>query len=141
MIAALGGVTECTTLLLQHGADVTLKDSSGRTAVNYAWQGDHMDVVALLEDHARFVAQIGAHTKPALRSQPPVSESVLVDVVEEPVHVFSLLDHTDVEGAAPLAQPASITDMNVRPAFIAQPVAPQPAMDLALTTLEDPPSD
>eukprot|EP00042_Codosiga_hollandica_P039407 m.330150 g.330150 ORF g.330150 m.330150 type:complete len:297 (-) comp55606_c0_seq4:229-1119(-) len=67
MDAALHGAAECTQLLLSHGADASIKDENERTALEDAQRRGHASVVLLLEEHARYLAQLGSHTKPALR--------------------------------------------------------------------------
>eukprot|EP00042_Codosiga_hollandica_P039409 m.330162 g.330162 ORF g.330162 m.330162 type:complete len:242 (-) comp55606_c0_seq7:229-954(-) len=67
MDAALHGAAECTQLLLSHGADASIKDENERTALEDAQRRGHASVVHLLEEHARYLAQLGSHTKPALR--------------------------------------------------------------------------
>jgi ankyrin repeat protein len=49
MQAALVGQTEITKVLLDAGADPTVKDTSGRTAADYAADKQHQDIVDLLK--------------------------------------------------------------------------------------------
>jgi ankyrin repeat protein len=50
MQAALVGQTEIVKILLDAGADPTVKDTSGRTASDWAREKDHNDIVALLNE-------------------------------------------------------------------------------------------
>jgi ankyrin repeat protein/L-ascorbate metabolism protein UlaG (beta-lactamase superfamily) len=48
-LAALGGWANFAGLLADHGADLSLTDSYGMTALDYAWKYGHDDVAGLLE--------------------------------------------------------------------------------------------
>lgn len=50
MEAAIGGYYETVRTLVIHGADKALKDRSGRTAYDLAFEKKHSDVIALLRD-------------------------------------------------------------------------------------------
>jgi len=49
MYASQSGEMDCVRQLLQAKADITLIDAKGKSAVNHAWQGNHFDVVQMLE--------------------------------------------------------------------------------------------
>ena len=49
MFAALTGQTDMVTLLLTHGADAQMKDSRGKTAQDYAGQGNHPEIGEMLK--------------------------------------------------------------------------------------------
>ena len=49
MQAALVGKTEIVKILLDAGADPTVKDTGGRTAVDYAQDQKHDDIVQLIK--------------------------------------------------------------------------------------------
>jgi ankyrin repeat protein len=51
MLAAEEGHTETVRKLLRRGADVKRVDTGRHTAVNYAREGGHKDIVALLPSH------------------------------------------------------------------------------------------
>jgi ankyrin repeat protein len=51
MLAAEGGHTETVKELLRRGADVKRVDTERHTAVDYAREGGHKDIVALLQSH------------------------------------------------------------------------------------------
>ena len=52
MTACVNSRTEVVKLLLDRGADPTLKDAAGRTAMNYAAIWEKADVLDLLKAHA-----------------------------------------------------------------------------------------
>ena len=47
--AAKNGDAECVQLLLKAGADTTLRGWQGKTALDWAKENDHADVIALLD--------------------------------------------------------------------------------------------
>lgn len=51
MLAAKYGQAGLVELLLNHGADVDTSDENGRTALDYAYQTEHQQVAALIEDY------------------------------------------------------------------------------------------
>ncbi len=53
MLAAKYGQAGLVELLLNHGADVDASDENGRTALDYAYQTEHQQVAALIEDYRR----------------------------------------------------------------------------------------
>eukprot|EP00042_Codosiga_hollandica_P053675 m.708665 g.708665 ORF g.708665 m.708665 type:complete len:160 (-) comp58746_c0_seq23:395-874(-) len=74
----------------------------GRTALDYAHEGRKRELIAVLEDHARFLAQLGSHTKPAVRGHSQAQEedagpqeeaSELVNVLDQQAfnHSFAQL--------------------------------------------------
>eukprot|EP00042_Codosiga_hollandica_P033335 m.221311 g.221311 ORF g.221311 m.221311 type:complete len:189 (-) comp54163_c0_seq18:48-614(-) len=67
MYAAYHGNTASVLLLLRAGADIALQNENGTTALDFARQSSQRDTVAVLEEHERFLAQLGSHTKRALR--------------------------------------------------------------------------
>eukprot|EP00042_Codosiga_hollandica_P053679 m.708594 g.708594 ORF g.708594 m.708594 type:complete len:154 (-) comp58746_c0_seq7:127-588(-) len=74
MWAAGSGHTESVRVLLEFGADASLVNLQGQTALDYAHEGRKRELIAVLEDHARFLAQLGSHTKPAVREHPQAQE-------------------------------------------------------------------
>eukprot|EP00042_Codosiga_hollandica_P047380 m.512591 g.512591 ORF g.512591 m.512591 type:complete len:113 (-) comp57438_c0_seq24:289-627(-) len=54
-------------LLLHHGASPNIRTVHGRTARDLAESNDFPDLVRLLVAHEAYLANLGAHTKPALR--------------------------------------------------------------------------
>eukprot|EP00042_Codosiga_hollandica_P058496 m.882912 g.882912 ORF g.882912 m.882912 type:complete len:259 (+) comp59878_c1_seq1:6184-6960(+) len=67
MVAAGSGHSECVRLLLQIGADTSIAERDGKTALDLAREEHKEEVVVVLEEHERYLAQLGSHTKPALR--------------------------------------------------------------------------
>ena len=50
--AAMEGHTEAVKLLIDHGADIDIKDDNGRTALHYASLHEHTETIQLLADHS-----------------------------------------------------------------------------------------
>eukprot|EP00042_Codosiga_hollandica_P026174 m.122253 g.122253 ORF g.122253 m.122253 type:complete len:132 (-) comp52115_c0_seq3:42-437(-) len=65
------GHSDCVRALLAAGADIRVQDKDGSTALKWAMLFGQVEVVEILQEHERFLAQLGSHTKPALRE--PVS--------------------------------------------------------------------
>eukprot|EP00042_Codosiga_hollandica_P034940 m.252637 g.252637 ORF g.252637 m.252637 type:complete len:87 (+) comp54527_c0_seq3:421-681(+) len=83
--AAYIGSTDCIRALLEFGAISTIKS---KTARDIASQRDHSEVLALLDEHERFLAQLGSCTKPAVRESaqagPQQSPDVRLDFGQRP---------------------------------------------------------
>eukprot|EP00042_Codosiga_hollandica_P034938 m.252686 g.252686 ORF g.252686 m.252686 type:complete len:118 (+) comp54527_c0_seq10:421-774(+) len=114
--AAYIGSTDCIRALLEFGAISTIKSKAlhrtivpwrdilrcksiasttpalhfleGKTARDIASQRDHSEVLALLDEHERFLAQLGSCTKPAVRESaqagPQQSPDVRLDFGQRP---------------------------------------------------------
>eukprot|EP00042_Codosiga_hollandica_P047398 m.513216 g.513216 ORF g.513216 m.513216 type:complete len:117 (-) comp57438_c0_seq73:289-639(-) len=54
-------------LLLHHGASPSIRTLNGRTARDLAESNEIPDLVRLFDAHEAYLANLGAHTKPALR--------------------------------------------------------------------------
>eukprot|EP00042_Codosiga_hollandica_P039098 m.325078 g.325078 ORF g.325078 m.325078 type:complete len:158 (-) comp55551_c0_seq1:134-607(-) len=81
MIAMIHGHSKCVALLLASGADHTIKNSIGETAMSIAQMCGQAEIVALLQEHERYLAQVGSHTKPALRE--PLQQALQAAEMEE----------------------------------------------------------
>eukprot|EP00042_Codosiga_hollandica_P041459 m.369801 g.369801 ORF g.369801 m.369801 type:complete len:127 (+) comp56118_c0_seq37:430-810(+) len=95
MWTAYNGHVDCVRELLSFGADLQFKDNErNKTALDYARQQGRPEVVALLEEHKRFLAQVGSHTKPALREplQPVVQAAEGEQQPAEAEQVILVLD-------------------------------------------------
>eukprot|EP00042_Codosiga_hollandica_P039102 m.325087 g.325087 ORF g.325087 m.325087 type:complete len:124 (-) comp55551_c0_seq3:43-414(-) len=89
MIAMIHGHSKCVALLLASGADHTIKNSIGETAMSIAQMCGQAEIVALLQEHERYLAQVGSHTKPALRE--PVHQVLQAAEMEESAAGVNLL--------------------------------------------------
>eukprot|EP00042_Codosiga_hollandica_P033359 m.221594 g.221594 ORF g.221594 m.221594 type:complete len:223 (-) comp54167_c0_seq7:220-888(-) len=135
MIAAFYGYSSCLRELLRAGADSRIKDPGGDTALEYGRKLNWGEVVTLLEEHERFLEQLGSHTKRALREPAPTAtpSAELADLAAQSVCL--MLDEqpsamTELEAADPHLT-ESPTD-RARPAEAAQQqqAAEMPALDL-----------
>eukprot|EP00042_Codosiga_hollandica_P002750 m.12245 g.12245 ORF g.12245 m.12245 type:complete len:380 (+) comp17373_c0_seq1:45-1184(+) len=84
MVAAINGSTNCARALVAYGADYSLRDLEGRTALEIARQCSRSATVAFLEEHERLIS--GMHIKAAED-----------DVAEEPEQEHLALTEADSE--------------------------------------------
>eukprot|EP00042_Codosiga_hollandica_P025541 m.114856 g.114856 ORF g.114856 m.114856 type:complete len:161 (+) comp51904_c0_seq2:250-732(+) len=104
MRAASNGATVCARVLLRRGVDSTIKNLKGRTALDIAQMNNQTEFIALLEDHELYLAQLGSHTKPALRepvlqfdAQADASTTQPVQGSEQPVLLLPWDTHSTCE--------------------------------------------
>ncbi len=60
MLAAKYGQADLVRILLKHGARVGMRDNNGHTALDYAYQMEHQQVAALIEDYRLHPPSFGA---------------------------------------------------------------------------------
>eukprot|EP00042_Codosiga_hollandica_P039101 m.325106 g.325106 ORF g.325106 m.325106 type:complete len:148 (-) comp55551_c0_seq11:99-542(-) len=142
MIAMIHGHSKCVALLLASGADHTIKNSIGETAMSIAQMCGQAEIVALLQEHERYLAQVGSHTKRALRE--PVHQALPAAEMEESAAGVNLLQteqlQTDVvqevDEARPDAELTESVDQRLDEAPPIRQDQPPAVMDLALTSLD-----
>eukprot|EP00042_Codosiga_hollandica_P035265 m.260139 g.260139 ORF g.260139 m.260139 type:complete len:163 (+) comp54594_c0_seq10:139-627(+) len=83
MTAALNGYVASTRVLLVAGANFSIRNKYGKSALEFAQQMERTETISLLEEHIKFLAQLGSHTKPALRESERVDLSVPATDEEE----------------------------------------------------------
>eukprot|EP00042_Codosiga_hollandica_P040525 m.349834 g.349834 ORF g.349834 m.349834 type:complete len:162 (+) comp55888_c0_seq1:326-811(+) len=145
MVAAANGHSYAVRALLAYGTDAHLKDKSGETALDSARVYGHSACAAILEEHEQYLAQLGSHTKRALReteqptSQAGVSASAAdgiplsVPPVETSAATGDLLEETEVSQCevAPQHALANATEVSDDLALVReQQAVPAPVMDL-----------
>eukprot|EP00042_Codosiga_hollandica_P024049 m.98692 g.98692 ORF g.98692 m.98692 type:complete len:220 (+) comp51416_c0_seq4:172-831(+) len=100
MYAAHNGATECIRELIAAGADTRAMSSEGNTALDLARNAGEREAMAVLKEHEQYLAQLGSHTKPALREHQQLQAS---DDQEQGVTLsLSLLELDEQRDLTPL---------------------------------------
>eukprot|EP00042_Codosiga_hollandica_P033343 m.221273 g.221273 ORF g.221273 m.221273 type:complete len:153 (-) comp54163_c0_seq9:276-734(-) len=96
MLVARSANTQLFQYLIASGADTSFKNLGGQSLGEFA----HPVHRKVIEEHERFRAQLGSHTKPAVRQpqllvqeeEPSDAPSTLIQIMEEPSIVAVLTD-------------------------------------------------
>eukprot|EP00042_Codosiga_hollandica_P037446 m.294389 g.294389 ORF g.294389 m.294389 type:complete len:242 (+) comp55137_c0_seq4:112-837(+) len=81
----------CIELFLQHGALLHIANHEGKTARSLAEEFHLFSIFHLLQEHENYLANLGQHTKPALRTPPTDSSGPLEETNEAMLVVSSAL--------------------------------------------------
>eukprot|EP00042_Codosiga_hollandica_P037178 m.290201 g.290201 ORF g.290201 m.290201 type:complete len:222 (+) comp55072_c0_seq8:270-935(+) len=101
-------------LLLAHGAYVHLQNKRGQTAKEIAKLRHSTEAADMLQAHEEYLANLGAHTKPAVRA--PAADAVTVEPTDETLARVNLLaaEQQTIATYDDVGQPGAETEEGVQ---------------------------